>query len=88
MKHEKLCVGPVAGVDEAGRGPLAGPVVAAAGRGAEVDGGEDEVAPGHHGSGHAEGEHEQYGPEPPPGACTRPLASRHRHIVRDRPRRR
>ncbi|RYY11675.1 MAG: ribonuclease HII, partial [Alphaproteobacteria bacterium] len=30
MKHEKLCVGPVAGVDEAGRGPLAGPVVAAA----------------------------------------------------------
>ena len=30
LKHEKLCVGPVAGVDEAGRGPLAGPVVAAA----------------------------------------------------------
>lgn len=30
MKHEKLCAGPVAGVDEAGRGPLAGPVVAAA----------------------------------------------------------
>ena len=30
MKHEKLCDGPVAGVDEAGRGPLAGPVVAAA----------------------------------------------------------
>lgn len=30
MKHEKLCLPPVAGVDEAGRGPLAGPVVAAA----------------------------------------------------------
>jgi ribonuclease HII len=30
LKHEKLCVAPVAGVDEAGRGPLAGPVVAAA----------------------------------------------------------
>ena len=30
LKHEKLCLGPVAGVDEAGRGPLAGPVVAAA----------------------------------------------------------
>jgi ribonuclease HII len=28
--HESLHVGPVAGVDEAGRGPLAGPVVAAA----------------------------------------------------------
>jgi ribonuclease HII len=30
MRHEKLCLAPVAGVDEAGRGPLAGPVVAAA----------------------------------------------------------
>ena len=30
LKHEKLCLPPVAGVDEAGRGPLAGPVVAAA----------------------------------------------------------
>jgi ribonuclease HII len=30
LRHEKLYVGPVAGVDEAGRGPLAGPVVAAA----------------------------------------------------------
>lgn len=30
LKHEKLCLAPVAGVDEAGRGPLAGPVVAAA----------------------------------------------------------
>ena len=30
LKHERLCVAPVAGVDEAGRGPLAGPVVAAA----------------------------------------------------------
>lgn len=30
LKHEKLCVPPVAGVDEAGCGPLAGPVVAAA----------------------------------------------------------
>jgi ribonuclease HII len=30
LKHEKLCAAPVAGVDEAGRGPLAGPVVAAA----------------------------------------------------------
>ncbi|WP_052075673.1 ribonuclease HII [Sphingomonas taxi] len=29
-KHEKTCLPPVAGVDEAGRGPLAGPVVAAA----------------------------------------------------------
>ena len=28
--HEKQCLAPVAGVDEAGRGPLAGPVVAAA----------------------------------------------------------
>jgi ribonuclease HII len=28
--HESLHIGPVAGVDEAGRGPLAGPVVAAA----------------------------------------------------------
>ena len=28
--HEKTTAGPVAGVDEAGRGPLAGPVVAAA----------------------------------------------------------
>ncbi len=28
--HETSCAGPVAGVDEAGRGPLAGPVVAAA----------------------------------------------------------
>ena len=28
--HEKTCAGLVAGVDEAGRGPLAGPVVAAA----------------------------------------------------------
>lgn len=30
LKHERLYPGPVAGVDEAGRGPLAGPVVAAA----------------------------------------------------------
>ena len=30
LKHEKLCLAPVVGVDEAGRGPLAGPVVAAA----------------------------------------------------------
>ena len=30
LKHEKLCVAPVAGVDEAGCAPLAGPVVAAA----------------------------------------------------------
>ena len=30
LKHERACPGPVAGVDEAGRGPLAGPVVAAA----------------------------------------------------------
>jgi len=30
LKHEKACLPPVAGVDEAGRGPLAGPVVAAA----------------------------------------------------------
>ncbi|MEG3163635.1 ribonuclease HII [Sphingomonas sp. PB2P19] len=30
LKHENLCAAPVAGVDEAGRGPLAGPVVAAA----------------------------------------------------------
>ena len=30
LKHEKLHPTPVAGVDEAGRGPLAGPVVAAA----------------------------------------------------------
>lgn len=30
LKHERLCIAPVAGVDEAGRGPLAGPVVAAA----------------------------------------------------------
>ncbi len=30
LRHEKLCSAPVAGVDEAGRGPLAGPVVAAA----------------------------------------------------------
>ncbi|SEL83019.1 RNase HII [Sphingomonas palmae] len=30
LKHEKLCLPPIAGVDEAGRGPLAGPVVAAA----------------------------------------------------------
>ena len=30
LKHEKQCLAPVAGVDEAGRGPLAGPVVAAA----------------------------------------------------------
>ena len=30
LKHERLHAGPVAGVDEAGRGPLAGPVVAAA----------------------------------------------------------
>ena len=30
MRHEKLCLAPVAGVDEAGCGPLAGPVVAAA----------------------------------------------------------
>ena len=30
LRHEKLCCAPVVGVDEAGRGPLAGPVVAAA----------------------------------------------------------
>jgi len=30
LRHERLCAAPVAGVDEAGRGPLAGPVVAAA----------------------------------------------------------
>lgn len=30
LKHERTCPAPVAGVDEAGRGPLAGPVVAAA----------------------------------------------------------
>ena len=30
LKHEKLCLAPVAGVDEAGRGPLAGPGVSAA----------------------------------------------------------
>ena len=30
LKHERLCLAPVAGVDEAGCGPLAGPVVAAA----------------------------------------------------------
>jgi len=30
LRHEKLYLAPVAGVDEAGRGPLAGPVVAAA----------------------------------------------------------
>ena len=30
FRHEKSCEGPVAGIDEAGRGPLAGPVVAAA----------------------------------------------------------
>ena len=30
LKHERRCLAPVAGVDEAGRGPLAGPVVAAA----------------------------------------------------------
>ena len=30
LKHENSVVAPVAGVDEAGRGPLAGPVVAAA----------------------------------------------------------
>ena len=30
LKHERLRLAPVAGVDEAGRGPLAGPVVAAA----------------------------------------------------------
>lgn len=30
LKHERLHLAPVAGVDEAGRGPLAGPVVAAA----------------------------------------------------------
>ncbi len=30
LRHEKLCLAPVAGVDEAGRGPLAGPVDAAA----------------------------------------------------------
>ena len=30
LGHEKLCLAPVAGVDEAGCGPLAGPVVAAA----------------------------------------------------------
>jgi len=30
LKHEKLCIAPVVGVDEAGCAPLAGPVVAAA----------------------------------------------------------
>ncbi|TCP36917.1 ribonuclease HII [Sphingomonas sp. BK235] len=30
LLHERRCLPPVAGVDEAGRGPLAGPVVAAA----------------------------------------------------------
>ena len=30
LRHEKSCLAPVAGVDEAGRGPLAGPVIAAA----------------------------------------------------------
>ena len=30
LKHERLCLAPVAGVDEAGCAPLAGPVVAAA----------------------------------------------------------
>jgi ribonuclease HII len=30
LRHELTCLSPVAGVDEAGRGPLAGPVVAAA----------------------------------------------------------
>ncbi len=30
LRHERVCTAPVAGVDEAGRGPLAGPVVAAA----------------------------------------------------------
>lgn len=30
LKHERALLAPVAGVDEAGRGPLAGPVVAAA----------------------------------------------------------
>ncbi len=30
LRHEKACLAPVVGVDEAGRGPLAGPVVAAA----------------------------------------------------------
>lgn len=30
LRHERGCAVPVAGVDEAGRGPLAGPVVAAA----------------------------------------------------------
>jgi ribonuclease HII len=30
LAHERLCLAPVVGVDEAGRGPLAGPVVAAA----------------------------------------------------------
>lgn len=30
LKHERLCAAPVAGVDEAGCAPLAGPVVAAA----------------------------------------------------------
>ncbi len=30
LRHERNCPAPVAGVDEAGRGPLAGPVVAAA----------------------------------------------------------
>ena len=30
LKHERLYLAPVVGVDEAGRGPLAGPVVAAA----------------------------------------------------------
>ncbi len=29
MKHEQACSGPVCGIDEAGRAPLAGPVVAA-----------------------------------------------------------
>ena len=36
LKHEKACLPPVAGVDEAGRGPLAGPVVAAARRALEA----------------------------------------------------
>jgi len=30
LRHERACLPPVAGVDEAGRGPLAGPVVACA----------------------------------------------------------
>ena len=30
LKHERACLPPVAGVDQAGRGPLAGPVVACA----------------------------------------------------------